>query len=116
MQTVNQSIDLARQAAADHEARQRPKSLDERVVETVDLNFDRFASLFIAKVVWGCSLVLAVVLTLIGVVASGFYNGWVGAVWSSFTMPLIACVSLLVLRVSLELAVAIFKIAENTGR
>lgn len=116
MNNINQSIELARRAAAEHEARHRPKSFDERVVEIADLNFDRFASLFIAKVVWGCSIVLAVVLTLIGVIASGFLNGLDGAIWSSFTLPLIACVLLLAIRVCLELAVAIFKIAENTSR
>mgnify|MGYP001379579205 CR=1 FL=1 len=78
-----------------------------------DFRFTRFITVNIVQVLYVLGVVIIALYTFAGVIAMLRANIWIGVVALLFS-PLIFLISVLVLRVYLELIVVIFRIAENT--
>jgi hypothetical protein len=79
----------------------------------LDYRFTRFITVNIVQILYVLGVVVIALYTFAGVIAMLRASVWVGLLALVFS-PLVFLISVLVLRVYLELIVVIFRIAENT--
>lgn len=79
----------------------------------LDFNFTRFITVQLVKVLYIIGLVM-VTLSAIGFAFGGFRVGIMNGMVTLILAPLVWIIMVLLLRVYLELVVALFRIAENT--
>lgn len=80
----------------------------------LDLNFTRFITVQLVKVLYIIGLVM-VTLSAIGFAFGGFRVGIMNGMVTLILAPIVWIIMVLLLRVYLELVVALFRIAENTS-
>ena len=80
-----------------------------------DLSFTEFITIRIIKFLFILGIIFAAIGTLL-LIVTGFSNGIGAGILSLVLSPLIFLVYVLLARVSCEMIIVIFRIAENTGR
>jgi hypothetical protein len=81
----------------------------------LDFRFTRFITVRIIQVLYLVGIVIIALYTLAGVIGV-FQAGAVKGILALILSPLVFLISVLILRVYLELIAVIFRIAENTSR
>ena len=80
-----------------------------------DLSFTEFITTRLVQFIYILAIILAVIVTLMSVIAGfgeGFGRGLLGLIIS----PVVFLLIVLYARITLELVIVVFRIAENTGR
>ncbi len=82
--------------------------------DLLDLNFTRFITVQLVKVIYVIGLALIAIVAM-AMIITGFKNGIVMGIGALLLAPVIVALWVLGLRVYLELIVALFRIAQNTS-
>jgi hypothetical protein len=80
-----------------------------------DLSFTEFITIRIIKLLFILGIIFAAIGTLV-LIVTGFSNGIGAGIVSLILSPLIFLIYVLLARISCEMILVIFRIAENTGR
>ena len=95
---------------------QQPPMSNAGLEALADLSFTRFLTISTVKVIYVLSIV-GLALGWLAFVIAGFSQGrLIGGIVAMIVGTLLAALYLLIIRVSLELVVVIFRIGENTAR
>ncbi|MBP7829925.1 MAG: DUF4282 domain-containing protein [Kiritimatiellae bacterium] len=81
-----------------------------------DLSFTEFVTTRLIKVVFVLGIIFSAVAGLQRIVWAFRFNGFGGGLWSLVITPILFIAAVLLLRIWCEMVIAIFRIAENTGR
>ena len=80
-----------------------------------DFSFSSFITTKLVKFVYIISLALAAI-GLLAVIISGFMTGVMGGLLVLILSPVIALLEIMAIRMSLELVIVVFRIAENIDK